>query len=236
LVSELRFGRSMASSVTDAGNLQQGGKKGKNKNKDLSVLIDDKLVEINHSMLDLTGRVDDMEKRIEELESTGDFEEFCAEMQEAVKSLASNVDEEVRALWDRELQACKAEVVACKSKIEAYKARVEALETQLKACMAAVANTSNGGLGKLSTTPKVNALQTPTYSGVKNTREMENFFWKFEAYFGAVGIVDEAQKVKHASFSLKDIALVWWHRRCDDVNRGSTPITTWDEFKRELKE
>ena len=48
-------------------------------------------------MSNLTGRVDDMEKRIEELESMGDLEEFRAEMQEMVKSLASNVDEEVRA-------------------------------------------------------------------------------------------------------------------------------------------
>jgi len=119
----------MASSVTDTGNPQQGGKKSKDKNKDLSVLVDDKLAEINHSMSNLTGKVDDMEKRIEELESTGDLEEFHAEMQEAVKSLASNVDEEVRALRDGDLQACKAEVVACKSEIEAYKARVEALET-----------------------------------------------------------------------------------------------------------
>jgi len=47
--------------------------------------------------------------------------------------------------------------------------------------------------------------------------------------------VDEAQKVSNASFSLKDIALVWWRRRYDDVKRGSDPITTWDEFKRELK-
>ena len=72
----------MASSVTDAGNPQQGGKKGKDKNKDLSVLVDDKLAEINHSMSTLTGKVDDMEKRIEELESMGDIEEFRAEMQE----------------------------------------------------------------------------------------------------------------------------------------------------------
>jgi len=47
--------------------------------------------------------------------------------------------------------------------------------------------------------------------------------------------MDEAEKVSNASFSLKDTALVWWHRRCDDVKRGSDPITTWDEFKTELK-
>jgi len=214
----------MASSVTDTGNPQQAGKKGKDKNKGLSVLVDDKLVEIKHSMSNLTGRVDDIEKCIEELESTGDIEEFRVKMREAVKSLASNVNEEVQALWDGELQAYKAEVVASKSEIEAYKARVEALETQLKVCMTAVANASNGWSSQVSTTPKVNVLQTPTHNGARNAREIGNFFWKFEACFGDIGIADEAQKVNHASFSRKDIAPVWWHRRCDDVNQGSTPI------------
>ena len=138
------------------------------------------------------GRVDDMEKRIEELTGKGDFKELCREMQEAMKSLASNVNEEVRALRDGELQACKAKVVACKSEIEAYKARVEALETQLKLCMAVVANANNGGSGQVSTTPKVNAHQTPTYNVAGNAREIDNFFWKFDAYFGAV-----ASSMKH---------------------------------------
>jgi len=70
---------------------------------------------------------------------------------------------------------------------------------------------------------------------VRNAREIDNFFWKLDAYFRAVGITDEVQKVNTTSFSPKDIALVRWRRRCDDVNRGSTPITTWDGFKRELK-
>jgi len=48
--------------------------------------------------------------------------------------------------------------------------------------------------------------------------------------------VNEVQKVNIAFFSLKNIALVWWHYTCDDVNRWSPPITTWDGLKRELKE
>jgi len=102
--------------------------------------------------------------------------------------------------------------------------------------MAAVANMGVSGPSQVSPTPKENTLQTPTYNGTRKVREIDNFFWKLEAYFGAVGITDEVQKVNTASFSLKDIALVWWRRRCDDVNRGSTPITTWDGFKGELKE
>ena len=94
---------------------------------------------------------------------------------------------------------------------------------------------SNGGSGQASTTPKGNALQPPIYSWVRNAREIDNFFWELESYFVAVGIMDEIQKVSNGSFSLKDIALVWWHRMCNDVKRESDPITTWDEFKRELK-
>jgi len=101
--------------------------------------------------------------------------------------------------------------------------------------MAAVANMGASGSSQVSTTTKGNALPTPTYNGVRNAREIDNFFW-FETYFGATGLVDEGQKVSQASYSLKNIALVWWRHRCDDVNRGSTPITTWEGFKKELEE
>jgi len=201
----------MASSVTDVGNPQQGGKKDKDKNKDLSVIVHDKLAEINHSMSDLIGRVDDIEKHIEELEFAGDFEEFHREMQEVVKSLASNVSEEVQTIWaskDAEFQACRAEVAAYKADVDAHKAKIRALEVQLKLCMTAVTNMGNGGLGQVSTTLKANALQTPTCNRVRNTTEINNFFWKFKAYFGVASITDKAQNVNHAFFSLKDIALV----------------------------
>jgi len=54
-------------------------------------------------------------------------------------------------------------------------------------------------------------------------REIDNFFWRLEPYFESTGIENEAQKVSITSFSLKDIPLLWWHRRCDDVKRGSDP-------------
>ena len=101
-------------------------------------------------------------------------------------------------------------MAAYRAKVDAQKARIETLEVQLKLCMIAVINMGNGGSGQVPTTPKVSVLQTLIYNGTRNTREIDNFFWKLEAYFGAVGIM--------ASFSLKDIAPVWWCRRCDDVN------------------
>ena len=47
----------MASIVTDVGN-PEGGKKSKDKNKDLAVLVDERLAEITSSMATLTGGVE----------------------------------------------------------------------------------------------------------------------------------------------------------------------------------
>ena len=98
--------------------------------------------------------------------------------------------------------------------------------------MAAMAN---GGVVQVSTAPQGNAPRPPAFHGARSAREIDNFLWGLEAYFGVVGIEDDAKKVSNAALSLNDIALVWWRRRCDDVRRGSDPIRTWDEFKKDLK-
>lgn len=106
-------------------NPQQGGKKGKDKNKDVMGLIEEWLVEINATMLALTGWVDDMDKRIEELKSEGDMEEFRGEMQIAMASVMADFKKELQALQasevakDGKLQACKAKDKACKVEVEA---------------------------------------------------------------------------------------------------------------------
>ena len=81
----------------------------------------------------------------------------------------------------------------------------------------------------------MNAPQPLTFHRVRSASEIDNFIWGLKAYCEAIGIKEDTQKVSNGSLFLKDIALVWWHRRCDDVNRGSTPITTWAGFKREFK-
>ena len=82
--------------------------------------------------------------------------------------------------------------------MEAYKARVEALEAQIKVCMVTEAN---GGIVELSTIPKGNTPRPPTFHGVKGAREIDNFLRELEAYFGAMGIKDDTQKVAMPPFS-----------------------------------
>ena len=80
--------------MTNAGNTQ-GGKKSKDKNKDLAVLVDERLAKITSSMATLTSRVDDMEKHLEKLESIRDFEELRGEVQVVINSMLANVNQEV---------------------------------------------------------------------------------------------------------------------------------------------
>ena len=98
-------------------------KKGKDKNKDLMVLVYERLTEIDNSIATLTGRVDDLEKHLEELESMGDFEELHGEVQVAVNSVVVNVNKEVQAFrvseatQKEELKTCRAKVEACKIRL-----------------------------------------------------------------------------------------------------------------------
>jgi len=162
----------VASSVTNASN-PQGGKKSKDKNKDLAVLVHERLAEME--LVTLTGRVDDLEKHLEELESKEDFEEFRGEVRAVINSVVVNVNQEVQTLRASEA-AQEEELKACRAKVEAYKTRVEALEAQLKVCMAVVANTGVSGPSQVSPTPKGNALQTSPYNGVRNANKLITSF------------------------------------------------------------
>jgi len=87
----------MVSSVTDT-DPQQGGKKGKDKTKDVMVLMEDRLTEFNSTISTLTDRVEDMNKRIEELKSIGNLDELSGEMQTTMNSVVATVNREVQAL------------------------------------------------------------------------------------------------------------------------------------------
>ena len=55
--------------------------------------------------------------------------------------------------------------------------------------MAAV---TNGGSVHVPNPPEGNAPRPPAFYGVRNTREINNFLWGLEVYFGAIGIEDDA--------------------------------------------
>ena len=90
------------------------------------------------------------------------------------------------------------------------------MEAHIKVCMVAVPNC---GSAQVSITPKENAPTPPSFRKARSAREIDNFIWELEAYFEAMGIENDAQKVSNIAFSLRDITLVWWRHRFDDVRR-----------------
>ncbi|KAL4285448.1 hypothetical protein GQ457_16G025850 [Hibiscus cannabinus] len=89
-----------------------------------------------------------------------------------------------------------------------------------------------------STTIETRRVEVPrprTFGGSRNAQEVDNFLYGLDQYLGAVGIVEDASKIQTASLYLTDTAMLWWRRRRHDIEKGTCTISTFDDFKRELK-
>ena len=56
-----------------------------------------------------------------------------------------------------------------------------------------------------------------------------------ERYFEAIGLNNEATKVRTATLYLIDNATLWWRRKFSEMEKGTCTIDTWADFKREIK-
>ncbi|XP_015941749.1 uncharacterized protein LOC107467224 [Arachis duranensis] len=84
-------------------------------------------------------------------------------------------------------------------------------------------------------TTKIDLPKPKEFKGVRDARDVENFLWQMERYFEGQGVVEEAIKVRTTALYLSDNATLWWRRKCVDMEKGTCNITTWKDFKRELK-
>ena len=111
--------------------------------------------------------------------------------------------------------------------------QLEEMRTDLAMCKRALAATP--------TTPvfvearRVDVPRPKSFAGTRNAREVDNFLWGLEQYFGAMGIIDDDAKVQSASLYLTDTAMLWWRRRQEDIKKGLCTINSFEEFRRELK-
>ena len=56
---------------------------------------------------------------------------------------------------------------------------------------------------------RVDVPKSKSYAGARNAREVENFLWSLEQYYGAMGITEDAIKVQTATLYLTVIAMLW---------------------------
>jgi hypothetical protein len=112
--------------------------------------------------------------------------------------------------------------------LRAIRAEVEEIRTE----WASHRNSPSVSFGATTSTNTIQVPKPSTYSGNRKAMEVENFLFGLEQYFEAKGVRDDATRITNAPTFLRDSAQLWWRRKHGD---SINPITTWDEFKRELK-
>ena len=116
--------------------------------------------------------------------------------------------------------------------------RVEVLtkhEEELRQEVAIYKTTLSARVMATHEAPRVEVPKPHSFSGNRDAKELDNYLWHMERYLEAIGLNDEATKVRTATLYLIDNAILWWRRKFLEIERGTCTINTWADFKREIK-
>jgi hypothetical protein len=109
--------------------------------------------------------------------------------------------------------------------------KIRILEGEIAVLKKAVVSAPTGGG---SSKPRV--PEPKPFCGARSSKELENFLWDMEQYFG-VARIEADEQVNITAMYLSGDAKLWWRTRIkDDLNAGRPKIDTWDRLKQELKE
>ncbi|XP_070032870.1 uncharacterized protein [Nicotiana tomentosiformis] len=114
--------------------------------------------------------------------------------------------------------------------IDAMKAKIESLKEHPDACVTEADNNV-----VVMREAKIEAPKPLVFKGVRDAQEVENFLWHLENYFRHVKVRDDEVKINTVVLYLTKIAVLWWHRKCADMEKGLCKIEMWEKFEKELK-
>ena len=195
-----------------------GGKGRKEKSRDIMTTFETRLARVELAIADGQDKFEELGQSIEGL--GGENVELRGEMQATLNSVV----EELRKYIDSKYDTVHAELATIREEMKEMKGEVSL-------CKAVVAQ----GTFSPIVAPKVDVPRPKSFHGSRNARELDNFIWSLEQYFDAMGIEEDAKKIKTAPLYLADAAMLWWRRRHGDIERGTCIMESWDDFKREIK-
>ncbi|KAF2282515.1 hypothetical protein GH714_044044 [Hevea brasiliensis] len=237
--SEIVPGTSCAPTV-----VEQGSRRRRGKSRDPSRAreelgdIETRLAKIELHLIDGDEKIEELDTRMEELDRGMD--EFREEMQGALNQAIDKVmgeGESLKISFSNEVAALREENRFLREELDRVLGKVKDMEEQMSLVRMAILQGSVVGAATTSIAPtaRVEVPKPNAFHGGRNAKEIDNFLWSLEQYFRALGITEDARKIDHAPLYLADTAMVWWRRRLLDIERGTCTISTWDDFKRELK-
>ncbi|KAI5652374.1 hypothetical protein M9H77_29561 [Catharanthus roseus] len=204
--------------------------KSRGKSKDRTASFELRLTQVEEGMGAVDAHMENLDQRVEGLEA--DVAETHEEVREALTKLGESNREDLQALRDEFM----AEVARLR---DVHQREINSLLMQLEEARGDLALCKKAVLaGSTTSTVEPRRVDIPkpkSFAGTRNAREVDNFLWGLEQYLDAVGIIEEGARIKSAALYLTDTTMLWWRRRQEDVKRGMCSITTFDDFKGELK-
>ncbi|KAI5682535.1 hypothetical protein M9H77_03763 [Catharanthus roseus] len=200
------------------------------KSKDRTTSFESRLTRVEEGIGTVDAHMENLDQRVEGLEA--DIAETHEEVRKALTKLGESNRVDLQALRDEFM----AEVARLR---DVHQREINSLLMQLEEARGDLALCKKAILaGPTTSTVESRRVDIPkpkSFARTRNAREVDNFLWGLEQYFDVVGIIDDGAKIKSAALYLTDTAMLWWRRRQEDVKRGMCSITTFDDFKRELK-
>ncbi|KAF2282442.1 hypothetical protein GH714_044055 [Hevea brasiliensis] len=209
--SEIVPGTSVAPTV-----VEQGSRRRRGKSRDPSRAreelgdLETRLAKIELHLIDGDEKVEELDTRIEELD--GGMEEFREEMQGALNRAVDKImgeGESLKISFSNEVAALREENRFLREELDRVMGKVKDMEEQMSLVRMAILQGSVVGAATTSIAPTARVEGAWDYGG--------------------------CQEDRHAPLYLADTAMVWWRRRLLDIERGTCTISTWDDFKKELK-
>nr|QCS14309.1 hypothetical protein [Phalaenopsis equestris] len=200
------------------------------RSKEIMLSLDSRLARMEEAMNGMEGQVEELGQRADGLEEEdvtihSTIRDMMLQLEETLMGQVAKLREDFMGKL-QEVQS------AYKEEMSDIRASFEEMRGDISLCKKALASSTS------HPTFEARRIEVPkpmSFGGTRNAKEVDNFLWGLEQYFGAMGIADEDAKIQFASLYLSDIAMLWWRRRKGDVERGLCTMSTFNDFKRELK-
>ncbi|CAM8908261.1 unnamed protein product [Rhodiola kirilowii] len=222
------------------------------RSRDWIPIFDSRLALVEEKAGDLGDQLEELESKVDTLGVRSDrLEEEVPAIHESLSLLLSSFKAEVRDEFGSELakqrEVFKKELHEAHDQIEGLGAELASMrvshEHETDIVLEHLENVRKGqksGVpsGPVAPTPEARPIDAPkprSFGGTRNARDIDNFLWGMDQYFEATGVDNESVKIRTAALYLTDTAMLWWRRRRGDIEKGTCSITTFAEFKRDLK-
>ena len=170
----------------------------------------------------LEGRVNRLEVAMEDTKEGVDFIEQS--MEKVVEDLKVQIQDLQEGMQGSSVPVVShEEFMKVVDMISSLGLRVEVLtkhEEELRQEVAIYKTTLPARVMPTHEAPRVEVPKPHTFSGQRDAKESDNYLWHMERYFEAIGLNDEATKVRTTTLYLIDNATLWWRRKFLEMERG----------------